>query len=218
MKRKPIIIKTGLTYTKEAGKSQPGVDLDRYISDFLTEAGLPTFNNCCVGRDIIDPRLVQVLVDAGFVTTGSSSFTLVTDSSLSGDGTLANPLKTTLALESGSWNPQMNIDGTAGTLQKGTFIRVGDIVTFSMYCNATTVDTDYTKIINFTPPIPSSAADIKLTGTATGNTSGFPVYVGGQFSSSNQFRYRLNLIDQFTTGNGSTIPMTINITGQYSLV
>ena len=67
MKRKPIIIKTGLTYTKEAGKSQPGVDLDRYISDFLTEAGLPTFNNCCAGRDIIDPRLVQALVDAGFV-------------------------------------------------------------------------------------------------------------------------------------------------------
>ena len=67
MKRKPIIIKTGLTYVKEAGKSQPGVDLDRYISDYLSEAGLPTFNSCCIGRDILDPRFVEALVLAGFV-------------------------------------------------------------------------------------------------------------------------------------------------------
>ena len=66
MKRTPLIIKTGFVYPKIAGKSQPGLDLDRYIADYLYANGLPVFDSCCPGGDILDQRLVTALVEAGF--------------------------------------------------------------------------------------------------------------------------------------------------------
>lgn len=66
MKRTPLILKTGFTYPKVAGKSQPGIDLDRYITDFLTAHGLPVFGSCCAGRDAIDIKFADALEAAGF--------------------------------------------------------------------------------------------------------------------------------------------------------
>jgi len=66
MKRTPLILKTGLFYPKIAGKSQPGIDLDRYITDFLTAHGIPVFGSCCAGRDAISTQLADALEAAGF--------------------------------------------------------------------------------------------------------------------------------------------------------
>ncbi len=66
MKRTPLILKTGFTYPKVAGKSQPGIDLDRYILDYLTAHGLPAFDTCCAGRDVISTKLSDALEAAGF--------------------------------------------------------------------------------------------------------------------------------------------------------
>lgn len=75
MKRKGVVLKNGTFSIKVKGLPQPGLDLDRYISDWVLDAGLPQFSTCCEGRDVISPAFKEALIDSGFcnVTAGNCS-------------------------------------------------------------------------------------------------------------------------------------------------